>query len=70
MESGVYSNDNTMLVQRYCLFKSFLNDFQPISTILLDSHPLSLITVIQVLALRGLCFNAALFIRVPYCIMH
>jgi len=51
-EWGVYSIDETIIEQRYFLFKSFLDVFQPINTILLDSQPLSLITVVLVLELR------------------
>ena len=67
---SVYPNDNAMLVQRYFLFTSFLNVFHPINNIVLYSQSLSLITVLRVLALRALCCNASLFIRVPYCIIH
>ena len=47
MGSSVYFNDTKILVQRYIFFRSFLNAFQPINTIVLDTQPLSLIVALH-----------------------
>jgi len=47
MGSGVYFNDTKTLVQCYIMFRSFLNVFQPINTIVLDTQPLPLIIVLH-----------------------